>query len=760
MHFKTRTNTRAWTLLLVLAVFALSIGSVRAGSITISGTVVDPNGFPMPGVTITLAGSADNVELTNGSGSYSFSGLADGSYSVRPTPSASCGFTPDVVNLNNLKTSVTQNFTGSADCFNNGVSLALGPVGSSVFTNGTVSINFSILNTGAGPASQVNVTAVTLGNGALVSPPLPVSLGEMNFGTNVPFDAQFAGLQVPGTYQLTVTGNFVVSGTSQSFTLQTSVTVTQATNNTANAQNATVNKQVAPGNLPPVTVTPDGSDNPAGPGIPVGQTANVVPVPQTTSGAQVAGSASSVTFVRDTVKANTGTLVPPDPAAAEGGGVVLSTANSYVRFSSDDGVTFTQFNPTSIFPQSDGGLCCDQVVIYAPSVNLYFWLLQYKPGTSTVSGQPGPNRLRIAFATPSAMTANFSTAWSYVDLTSSLYNIGNFALDFPDLAITGTNLYVSVDIQKTATNVNGFIVTRMALADLANTSLSTIGLQFVSPTQMSDQTIPTGSRLAQSTTNAMYWAGHVDTSHMKVFHWADGSNSIDDHQVQVNTWCRTNYTSLAPDGVQWLDSSRTSGSGSVIGATLVPPPENGHATLWFAWGAAADTSSCNQGGRPNPYVKIAEIDATTFSEVGEYHVWNGSYAFAYPSLATDFNGNVGMAVSFGGTNNFASTTVGFAGDFVVFYNEASDVTETFTQTNSSGATIVNSSGQPVLFTRFGDFFVVRQSGSSESPLFAGEGYAVELNNSTLSKNCTTSPGCNSNIHYIQWGRPSGGTIPR
>ncbi len=50
----------------------------------IRGTVTGPNG-PLAGVTMTLSGDASSTTPTDGSGSYSFSGLSNGSYTVTPS---------------------------------------------------------------------------------------------------------------------------------------------------------------------------------------------------------------------------------------------------------------------------------------------------------------------------------------------------------------------------------------------------------------------------------------------------------------------------------------------------------------------------------------------------------------------------------------------------------------------------------------------------------------------------------------------------
>ena len=88
------------------------IQSAVTGNIVISGRVTNSSGGGLSNVTVTLAGAASTSQQTSATGAYSFGGLASGSYSVRPTRT-SCAFSPNVVNLNNLNSSVTRNFVGS-----------------------------------------------------------------------------------------------------------------------------------------------------------------------------------------------------------------------------------------------------------------------------------------------------------------------------------------------------------------------------------------------------------------------------------------------------------------------------------------------------------------------------------------------------------------------------------------------------------------------------------------------------------------------
>jgi hypothetical protein len=673
------------------------------------------------------------------------------------------------------------------------VRLGLGPVGYSLWGDGTLAVAIPIVNSGNRAAADVKVAKVILGSGNRIAPAaLPVPVGEIVPTRRAVLDARFASLAAPGKYPLTVSGTYVLDGRSHPFTAQADLLVERSGGPPSPPAQVNIPKQKTTGvPIAPLPIMQENDNNPAGPPIPDGPVLKPFTVAPTNTGAAASsGAGSSVTFVRDTGTGQSGNF-PPDPtlaATASAGGVVFASGNTYVLFSKDDGQTFTRVNPTTIgFPSADGGMCCDQVILYNPRVNLFFWLIQYNSSAPNPpnSALPGPNRLRIAWASPESMKTNIN-AWTFFDLTSASFNLGQQALDFPDLAFTGSFLYVSVDRMTAPGSVLGLIVARVPLSDITGNGGS-VSAAYYSTAESSDMNFATGSHLTQNGVNTMYWGGHVDASHIKVFRWRDGNGSMDSpHDAVVNTWCKSpaNYVTLAPDKQQWLDSLRTSAS-SIIGAThrpfqgIVPPggtPPNGE--VWLAWGAGADDvgGPCTQG-RPQPYVKIARVDDETLDTVGEYHIWNTAFAFAYPALATDPNGNIGVSVAFGGPGpgNYASTAVGYLGDFVVYFVEASDVTLTFTlqklDNNGNGVIdaagnpvpITDSAGNPVLFTRYGDYFSVRNSGP-DGTFFSSQGYAVKLVNSAATcMTATDTPigpktgsgptGCGFRPHYEQWGRP-------
>jgi hypothetical protein len=569
---------------------------------------------------------------------------------------------------------------------------------------------------------------------------LPQSLGDIGPASRAISNVRFSGVATPGAYELLISGTYREDGSSRPFSLRQRMNIVRSRDGTATSVHATLRKQVTPEkSLPPVKIH-QGDENPVGPPIPDGPSISPLPVRPKPTNVAPASSSNEVTIIRNTSGDHAEFLEPPDPTTAASGDLVLSTGNTYLRVSVDDGANFTEIDPTTIFPTADGGLCCDQVMLFDPTTNLFFWLLQYKSLFNPADPKkPGPNRLRIAWKSPEDIKANIRAPWFFVDLQAQiLLKTADEALDYPDLAVTNYNLYVSVDRvdtydPATGATVSGLIVARIPLADFTAGS-STLGVRWIGPDQSDDQGMATGGRLTQSSADAMYWAGHVDSSKVKVFRWKDSDNNMETHDVDVDTWCNhaADYVNLAPDGIQWIDNIRANCSAVSSGARLpFSDPGQNHGEVWLAWNAGkADGSGDCSKDRPQPYVKILRINDQSLEGMGEYHIWNLKSAFAYAGLATRAAGEIGVSVDSCGDGFFPESTFGFLGDSELFAIEDSDAT----------------------LTRIGDYYVVRNSGPSNINL-STQGYAVRLVDPAKSTSCTVAPGCVYHVHYVEWGRP-------
>ncbi len=408
-----------------------------------------------------------------------------------------------------------------------------------------------------------------------------------------------------------------------------------------------------------------------------------------------------------------GCSLPPDSSGATSGKIVLTTGNwkSFGAVSRDGGATFSVLDPTAIFPsgptfttvggrrvQLDGGMCCDQVIQYVPRIDRFIWLMQF---SGACGGLCGTNKLRIASASP-AVVAGGGT-WTYWDLTSSTFGLpgANPTMDYPDMAVGDSSLYVSVD------NVGvGLLAMRIPLNQIAASSSINIGY-----TTPSDSASAYGGHLTQNVRDTAYWAGHINNGKMRIFSMKDSENVYRWRDVSINSWCNGDRSSKAPSGTDWLAFGFP--GNAVLGSTLRPSRSGDQ--LWFAWGAGHAMAAGTPGKCqfPQSHIQIEVMTASNFSATAQMQVWNKTIGFAYPSLASDPNGDVATSLAYGGGGNDASHAVGFWGDFLVYPTASSD-------------TSIN---------RFGDYVTVRRSWPKTNA-FAAAGYGTKVANKT--NNCPSN----------------------
>jgi hypothetical protein len=641
--------------------------------------------------------------------------------------------------------------------------------------NVSVGTQMQLVNAGNRPANQLRLTGVEVEGGTYTGPTaLPTSsLGDLQPGGDVRFDAILKVTTADGSpHLLTVEGDYREDGKPRRFRAQRPINPNAAPPGPITATTGTIVKQnpntaVHP-SPPPPSPAPFRPNSESPIFVPIGPPRQLfTPTPTGTQLGTSAGGAN-VQIPRNTSMRSAG--VPPDPnaAAATADGVVLATYNTGISFSTNGGQTFTDiplFSPqpgnparATFFPQSDGGLCCDQVVVYLPNQNLFVWLLQYNPITACATNcppQPPPapaatfritqaSRLRLAWATPAAITADFWNAWTYADLTgvnvpgvaTGLGIANNEWLDYPDKAWSNRFLYVGVD--------HGFptpglvytgrrIVARLNLEDLANPAATSVGYAFA---ELTGSNGLNKTHFVQGAPGRMVVGSLDNSSTMRVFTWNDNENTINPTTVVISQIQQgTNYTSTAPDGADWLAVSFPGNITGAVYRSVIPGlGQQSRDEYLFAFDAGANAG----GGRPRAYLRLETLtpDGGNFRVQAEYDVWNNDYAFAMGALGTDGT-EIGITLAVGGgTVGFPQYSVGYKDDFVVY------------QVTNSNATQV---------TRFGDYVCNRPIAGG---LFASEVYDVILNPfppGVTSGTCATV-GCTANMRFVEYGRPPASPI--
>jgi hypothetical protein len=317
-----------------------------------------------------------------------------------------------------------------------------------------------------------------------------------------------------------------------------------------------------------------------------------------------------------------------EPSGAVNANVAFVTGNWFASLSTDGGNTFRYVNPYKAFPDPVGsGFCCDQVVLFGPAYDRFFWLLQY------TENNKGENVQRIAYASTQNVAAG---QWRFFDVSSASLGLKGCWLDFPDLALGKTRLYMTTNAFK-GNSWSGTAIVRVSLDKLLS---GTVVAQKIVTKDVFN------FRMAQNCDTTAFWGTHVTNSRMRIYAWKDNSSAPTTFDVNIPTWSRnTPYQSITPDGRNWLERV----DGRVVAATLAGNE------LWLGWTAGAG----GVNARPNPYVQIARINTTTRQLIESINLWDPDHAICCPAFATDSNGEVGVSYSVGGQTRFPAHVVGY-----------------------------------------------------------------------------------------------------
>lgn len=310
--------------------------------------------------------------------------------------------------------------------------------------------------------------------------------------------------------------------------------------------------------------------------------------------------------------------------------------------------------------------------------------------------------------------------------TSDTFGLNSW-LDFPDITYGNNWLYLNTNsfnrtydkAGKSKDTFTGKVFFELPLRELAARSafsfwyaVLTDRLVYGSPTQ--------------NVQDENYWAAHVNNAKMRIYsskgsestyQWRERDLKANWPMAPVDSNNVPDIISSAPDSGDWISEDHR-----IIGATHV------NNQLWFAWTAAKGDGGNGGFSFPQPHIQIAKFDLNQdYLCVEQTQVWNADHAYAYPSLTTNSNNEVGISLAWGGGTFYGSHAVGILGDFVVWYGEASELTST--------------AASP---TRFGDYVHVRIA-HPDTRFFSAFGYAIR-------KDSTIAPPERPDYFYVEFGR--------
>ena len=327
----------------------------------------------------------------------------------------------------------------------------------------------------------------------------------------------------------------------------------------------------------------------------------------------------------DDTATSTQTSTVDEPTAAASGNNIFVTGNWFASSSTDGGSNFSVVDPFTALPSAAGGFCCDQMVLYEPSRDIWIWILQYVTSGTT-------NVFRVAICHGDSFGS-----WYWWDFSPPALNASwtDMWFDYPDAALSANHLYITFNAFNSADVWQRAVVFKLSLDTLR--SGTSLGYQWWTTTTHGSL------RLTQGATTGMYFASHNGGTGLRVFSWPDNSNTVGLFDVTVSAWSAGPYSAPGPDGADWLGRIDSRITGAWISGTRAG----------FLWTAAA------KAGRPLPYVKGAVVDVITMALAEEPDIFNEQSAFAYPAACPNSQGVVGVSMFFGGGAHHPSHVVGF-----------------------------------------------------------------------------------------------------
>ncbi len=337
-------------------------------------------------------------------------------------------------------------------------------------------------------------------------------------------------------------------------------------------------------------------------------------------------------------------------ALAVDGNFVFATTNYQAAYSTDGGLTWTRVDTFNVLPAprspcgaasptcSPPAFCCDTRAVYVPSINRVVWDIEYTQANATDA-----NVIRLAFASPEQIESSTGTNWSYVDLRSTDFGASSQLLDYGDIVLGGSDLYFSALLASSG----GTAMAQLPLSQFASTASGCCwsGWFYVSPRSDGQWY----GKYASSTGRLEYFAKQPNTSTLRVFVWNGVTHAMYSVDVPVSSWTDDGNA----DGDGWRSDipgpsvpvgqpdTNNWNLNSKIGSRIEGATQAGN-DLWFAWASERNSRL------PQPYVQMAVINTRTLTLEAEHFIWNPVYAFEYPALASNQDGEVGYIASWGG----------------------------------------------------------------------------------------------------------------
>jgi hypothetical protein len=271
--------------------------------------------------------------------------------------------------------------------------------------------------------------------------------------------------------------------------------------------------------------------------------------------------------------------------------------------------------------------------------------------------------------------------YALYDVTPDMINKdwSNVLLDFPDLVLTKSFAYLSLNVfnmnipsvDNISSPFKGAVTLRISLDDLLALKPLTFNVfttvppvkppvggvkqGFEAPMEFGRGGLR-GTRSALDQTS-LYLGTHGDPdanglhAGMIIYKWDESKTEVDaPKETSLGSWRggpNMSSATVGPEGLDWLQRS----DGRLTAAW------NTGKVIGFGWSAAPGTESGTPF--PRPHIRVAVIKLDDMSLIAQPHIYNDKVAFAYPAMAVTTEGELGLTCAYGGGDVFPTVGVGF-----------------------------------------------------------------------------------------------------
>ena len=347
---------------------------------------------------------------------------------------------------------------------------------------------------------------------------------------------------------------------------------------------------------------------------------------------------------------------PLDASGASAGSVVVLTGNTYLAVSTASGAagTFKRYAVPDLFVAGtktpDGGLCCDQDVIYDARSNLFFWVIQTwcvqsrcslnKDDKPKVPDANLVNSYILLAASPEDLAVT-PTGWVAWQIASPNAMGGNgWWFDYPQLAVGWHALYLAANaIRPNDRTKNRTALIRFSTDEIRKKYDSAAKNELRSDLNFKVWQERTGMRWVGDVGATGYAFARVDSSTMTLAAVNETSSYLPPAtNVPFATAPFWSFQDFDVDGT--LDNCCTSATPS---ATLVGN------TIWIAFGVYRANTEGGPAVLPQPSIRVERVSASTYKVTGESTYAITGRAVGFPALARNTFGEVAMAFTIGGS---------------------------------------------------------------------------------------------------------------